>query len=247
MRYPARKGRLNIRKAKEANRLADKRAKWAKARAQSRAKKRQGRFDGYIQSKAKRLLQDWANFEDPWAVLEPNQDPPAKERLAWLIRRHPDVFGDFVEHPEILRSLFQEVSRRLRDAWEESDLARRQWWLFEARRQHEVELNSAGFALALGSASAGVLVATRTIPYPPVDTVFNQALICVQDRLAQAMQVCRNPDCHTRYFFKPEKASQYCQPECATWGLAAAKERYELKNRPAKGLPTVRSDPGCQP
>jgi hypothetical protein len=204
----------------------------------------------YLQSKAKRLLQDWANFEDPWAGQgreERDQDPPATERLAWLIRRHPDVFDDFVWYQALLRNLFCDVRSYLRFAWKETDPARRQWWLFEARQNHAIACDAGDRKVPIPKAAYKLMDPVSTpeeyfkqviqlASGPPDGTVFNEVMVCVQKKLARAMRVCKNPDCPAPYFFKTANANTYCQPVCAATGLAASKSRYEARSRPAKGL-----------
>jgi hypothetical protein len=98
----------------------------------------------------------------------------------------------------------------LRRAWDETDSRRREWWLFELRRDFYLNMEPQGSASAV-------------VP-PPSKTAFEQAVFYLQKRIRFAKH-CDNPDCMSPYFLASSSRGKRCSDACREW----AQDQFNLE------------------
>ena len=162
-----------------------------------------------LQSALARIGDDEAQFGlDDGAIAGPRTDEEREE--------------------ESLHHLF-DLSFKLRRAWDEPDIRRREWMFFELRR-------SVHRGLYCGKDG-------ETPDLTPIE----QAIFHIQ-RIPIRSKHCANPDCLTPYFIAPDGRPKFCTPECALpsqkqfkrdwWqktGDAQRKNKSEASSRERKG------------
>jgi hypothetical protein len=115
--------------------------------------------------------------------------------------------------PESLKHLF-DLGRRLREAWDQPDLRKREKLLIVLQTQYWEGLHPGAQELA----------------DPPV---FDH----IMDHLREVANTwrakhCANPDCPTPYFIAAKRSYKYCSPDCADPAQKQFKREWWSKNGP---------------
>lgn len=153
--------------------------------------------NGHNYAGAERLLRLYRDF---FPATFPHQSALSKLGDESNAKLHRDAIlteprTDEEREQESLHHLF-DLSYRLRCAWDEPDVRRKEWLLFEVRRAEHI----------------GVYCGTPNDP--PDWTLFEQAMFHLQG-IAERAKHCPNSDCPAPYFIAPKRRYKFCSPACA--------------------------------
>jgi hypothetical protein len=108
----------------------------------------------------------------------------------------PDKTEDQDPERDAIRHLF-DLAKRLRAAWDEPNLRKRERLIFEFHRQYRVGLNPSAQEW-------------------PEQTLFDDVMDHFRMVATQARaKYCGNPDCPNPYFIAAKRSYKYCSPDCS--------------------------------
>ena len=147
------------------------------------------------------------------------------ERIKRLYPEMAQPFGD--DFPLWVEALYW-TQILLRRAWTAQDDRRRNWYLYEMRRQYRdavihsrlrttrTGVSEPFFFSELPGPGANLSRVDRSLIDPPETTPFELAAFHFQDRIGQRAKYCAYAECPTPYFIAPPaKARKYCSEQCS--------------------------------
>jgi hypothetical protein len=136
--------------------------------------------------------------------------------------------------------LVGQVQAGLRAAWDATDLRRREWFIFEARRAYhwstvidpiETAMLNTGDAEALKRLGAALSIAQAAVP----DLTPFERVAYHFHRIAERARRCGNPECPAPYFFARKKGQKYCSSKCSAPSQRDQKRRWWREHRGKNG------------
>jgi hypothetical protein len=152
-----------------------------------------------------------------------------------LLMKYPVLFETLANKPVEGWLLVSQVQDYLRLAWDASDLRRREWFIFQARRSYHWStvidpINSARLDSKLEEQvrlSRDLVEAQRAVP---ALTPFERCAYHFH-RIAERARRCGNPECPAPYFFAMKKGQKYCSSKCSAPSQRDQKRRWWRENR----------------
>lgn len=156
-----------------------------------------------------------------------------------LLMKQPHLFETLANKPVEGWLLVSQVQEYLRLAWDASDLRRREWFIFQARRVydwstviHPIEIEMLDSKLEVKvRLSRDLAEARRGVP---ALTQFERCAYHFH-RIAERARRCGNPECPAPYFFAVKKGQKYCSEKCAAPSQRDQKRRWWRENRAKNG------------
>jgi len=140
-------------------------------------------------------------------------------------------------------SVVENIQTFLRLAWDATDLRRREWAIFEARRFYREATVIVPIQIAMSKAEAeGNGEEWRRLAFElnaardtaPALTPFERVAYHFH-RIAERARRCANSECPAPYFFAVKKGQKYCSSKCSAPSQRDQKRRWWRENRAKNG------------